>query len=104
MIYLSLLILTTVCISIPTMKVFLKKKETQDLLFLVLTNGIFILSTSLFLFYFHDKLLSIISSFFLLGYSVFLILLLKKETGQFEFLELPYFLFTLSLFCSLFFL
>ena len=104
MIYLSLLILTTICISIPTVKVFLKKQDIQDLLFLTLTNGIFILSTSLFLFYFQDKILSIISSFFLLGYSIFLVLLLKKETGKFEFLELPYILFTLSLFCSLFFL
>ena len=79
MIYLSLLILTTICISIPTTKVFLKQKETQDLLFLVLTNGIFILSTSLFLFYFHDKLLSIISSFFLIRIQYFSNFITKKR-------------------------
>ena len=104
MFYLYAVLLVTFCISIPVIKVFLKANETHDLLFLILTNGIFLISTTLFHFYFQDKILTIISSFFLLGYSIFLILKLKKETGKFEFLELPYFLFTLGLFVSLFFL
>ena len=104
MFYLCAVIFVTICISIPVNQVFLKEKEPHDLLFLILTNGIFLISTTLFHFYFQDKVLAILSSFFLLGYSIFLILQLKKETGKFKFLELPYFLFTLGLFISLLFL
>jgi len=92
------LVVSTSCISIPVFKTFLSKENTLDLLFLVLTNGIFLISTTFFYFYFKELLLSLISAFFLSGYAFLLVIQLKKENATYHFLEFPYLLFTNILF------
>lgn len=99
-IYIIFLIFTTICISIPITKNILKQKYSMDLLFLIFTNIIFFISTTAFLFYFKEYFLSFLSSFFLLGYSIFLIIYLKKENKKLTMLEIPYLIFTNSIFLS----
>lgn len=102
LLFLVFLISSTLCIGFPIFKTFLEKESSHDLLFLVLSNSLFLISTALFTFYFKELGLGLCSSFFLLGYSVFLILHLKKENKVFSLLEIPYFLFTSLLFLYLF--
>lgn len=103
LLFIITLIFSTVCIGFPIFKTFLKKESAHDLLFLVLANSLFLISTALFTFYFKELGLGLCSAFFLLGYSIFLILHLKKENKVFSLLEIPYFLFTTLLFLVLLF-
>ena len=98
-----ILLITLFLIGIPITKTFLMKEDLNDLLFLVFSNGVFILSTLIFGFHFEEVFLTVCSSFFLTCYSLFLILALKKENNTFHILEAPYFLFTLSLFSFFFY-
>ena len=95
---LMFLLVSLLLIGIPITQTFLKKEELNDLLFLVFSNGVFILSTLSFAFHLEEVFLTVCSSFFLTCYSLFLILELKKENKKFHILEVPYFLFTLCLF------
>ena len=94
---LMFLLVSLLLIGIPITQTFLKKEELNDLLFLVFSNGVFILSTLIFGFHLEEVFLTVCSSFFLTCYSLFLILELKKENKKFHILEVPYFLFTLCL-------
>lgn len=97
------LLITLLLILIPVIKAFLEKDDLNNLLFLVFSNGVFILSTLIFGFHLKEVFLTVCSSFFLTCYSMFLILELKKENKKFTLLEAPYFLFTLSLFSFFFY-
>ncbi len=97
------LFISIILIGIPIVKTFLEKEEIHNLLFLVFSNGIFILSTLIFGFHLEEVFLTVCSSFFLTCYSIFLILELKRENKQFHILEMPYFLFTLTLFSFFFY-
>ena len=95
---LTFLLISLLLIGIPITQTFLKKEELNNLLFLVFSNGVFILSILIFGFHLEEVFLTVCSSFFLTCYSLFLILELKKENKKFHILEVPYFLFTLCLF------
>ena len=97
-ILLILLLITLLMTLIPVIKTFLEKEDLNNLLFLVFSNAVFILSTLIFGFHLEEVFLTVCSSFFLTCYSLFLILELKKENKKFHILEVPYFLFTLCLF------
>ncbi len=104
MLLLLIILFITICmIGVPIIQTFLEKEDLQNLLFLVFSNGIFILSTLIFGFHLKEVFLTVCSSFFLTCYSIFLILELKKENKKFHILEAPYFLFTLVLFSFFFY-
>ena len=104
MIILLIVLLCVLClIGIPIIQTFLEKEDLNNLIFLVFSNGIFILATLVFGFHLQEVFLTVCSSFFLTCYSLFLILELKKENKKFHLLELPYFLFTLALFSFFFY-
>lgn len=88
--YLILAIISLLFILVPIYK---KEKEKESLLFLTISNIIFLFVTPLFYFYFKETLLAFVSSLFLAIYSLFLIETLKKENIIYTF---PYLLFTLS--------
>ena len=75
---LTFLLISLLLIGIPITQTFLKKEELNNLLFLVFSNGVFILSTLIFGFHLEEVFLTVCSSFFLTCYSLFLILELKK--------------------------
>ena len=95
---------TTLFLGVPLIKIFLTNKNHDHLLFLILCNGIFMISTTMFYFDFGELLFAFFSSIFLFLYSILLSYEIKKEQTDSIIFLVPYFLFTLTLMINFFFL
>ncbi len=101
MAYLISILVALIPLTILTFKILLFKEVSKNFYFLLLSNIIFSISTTSFIFYFNDQIVSLISSFFLMIYALFLVLEIKKEIGYISLLSIPYLLFTIVLFIFL---
>jgi len=95
--YFLVVFFTTLFLGVPIVKSFVPAERNMDLLFLVLCNCVFLISTTAFLFYYEHFVFAFFSSFFLCGYAILLFLELKKENKDALLFSLPYFSFTFSL-------
>jgi len=95
--YLICLIFSTLFIGVPIIKIILTNEENNDLLFLVLSNALFLISTSAFYFYFNEHILAFSSSIFLWIYTLLLCHKIKKEKKEQLLFTIPYFLFTTTI-------
>ena len=102
MIYFLLLLTCTLLISFPIFHYLIQKRDTS-ILFVSLCNVIFLFSTILFFYGFHEKILTLVSSCFLVGYSFILFYKLKNEQEKYYSLGIVYPIFCIfSLFYFLF--
>jgi len=73
---------TTLFLGVPLIKIFLTPKNHDNLLFLILCNGIFMISTTMFYFDFKELYFAFFSSIFLFIYclqlSTFFIVCISK--------------------------
>ncbi len=96
--YLIGLIFTTFLLGIDITKAFLKNENNENLLFLTLCNALFLIVTTYFFFFLNDAFLALLSSFFLLGYAIFIVIECKKKNHTIPILDFPYLIFTIILF------
>ncbi len=97
--YLAGLLISTFFIGIPLVKTLLKMEgNTNDLLFLVFCNFIFLFATTAFYFTFEELLLAFFAAFFLFAYSFLLLVQLQKINQKTSLLEYPYLFFCFSVF------
>lgn len=101
MAYLISILIALIHLTFLIFKILLFKEVSKNFYFLVLSNIIFSIATTSFIFYFNDQIISLISSFFLMIYALFLVLEIKKEIGYVSALSIPYLLFTIVLFIFL---
>lgn len=89
---------TTLFLGVPLIKIFLTPKNHDNLLFLILCNGIFMISTTMFYFDFKELYFAFFSSIFLFIYSILLSNAIKKERPESTIFLFPYLCFT---FCTM---
>ncbi len=102
--YCILYFFTTLFLGVPVIKIFLQNKNHDNLIFLILCNAIFMISTTMFYFQANELLLAFFSSIFLFIYAILLIHnILKEKKDNFIFV-LPYLCYTTTLLIDFFFL
>ena len=98
MLFLAIYVLCILLVCYNICKLIIVKKLDNDLLFLISTNCLLNISTSLFFGYYNNYLLSLISASLLLIFAILLLFSLKKVWGYFSITILPYTYLTLFIF------
>ncbi len=101
MAYLISILIALIPLTFLIFKILLFKEVSKNFYFLLLSNIIFSIATTSFIFYFNDQIISLISSFFLMIYALFLVLEIKKEIGYVSALSIPYLLIVLFIFLTI---
>jgi hypothetical protein len=98
------MIITNILLFIPIGKIIYLNKVSDDLLFIFLSNIILLISLLIFFIFKYNPMFSFFISLFQMIFAFLLIYNIKNILGKYNVFSIPYFFYSVYVFCNIFIL